>query len=175
MFNINTALNGGLAVPNAYGLPNFTEFTGLFDHYRIDKVCIEMFFTNNNSSMNSPSVALPLWYSAKDMDDSTPITQTAMQQYQKCKMTQLGSSIPGYGKFKQTIVPLPLIQLYETSVSTGYGNPPKPIWIDANDATVPHYGYKMCIDLTNNNTVLDTVLGQVLFVFTYQISCKSTR
>lgn len=171
---IGAALNGGAqtALSTAV-LPNSTEFTTLFDQYKIRRVKIEMRYANNNSSINSPSTSLPLFYYANDFDDAVSLTQTALQQFQGCKTTMLGTGAKEYTQ--HSLVPKPLVQLYESAVSTGYSNPAKPIWIDCNDATAPHYGFKLCWDNAMNIAVTDTNIGQISFIFTYIIECKNSR
>ena len=51
-------------------MPNVSEFTGLYDQYRIDYVECKFSFSNNNSSNSSPGSTLPIMYLVKDYDDS---------------------------------------------------------------------------------------------------------
>ena len=172
--SVYAALNGGLAVAmNTAPLPNITEFTALFDQYKIRSCTIDMRFANNNSSINSPSTSLPVLYYADDMDDVSPLTQNALQQYGRCKTTMLGTGAKEFTRHR--VVPKPLVQLYETGVSTGYSNPIKPIWIDCNDATVPHYGVKICWDNGMDTAVADTNIGVISFITTYVIEAKNVR
>lgn len=172
LYNVN--LNGGVTSNlGNYSLPNSSEFPALYDQYRIDGVLIEFRFSNNNSSLNSPNISLPLLYIADDFDDANPISKDAICQYSKCKTTLLGSG--AREKFSHRTIPKPLVQLYESAISTGYGNPTRPQWIDANDITVPHYGLKVTWDNTMNTAGTDTYIGVLDMVFTYRLSMKDTR
>lgn len=171
---IIAALNGGASAPlNTAPLPNYTEFTTLFDQYKIKSCTIDMRFANNNSSINSPNTSLPVLYYADDNDDVVPISQNALQQYVHCKTTMLGTGAKEFTRHR--VVPKPLVQLYETGVSTAYSNPVKPIWIDCNDSAVPHYGVKMVWDNGMDTAAADTNIGVISFIVTYVIEAKNVR
>ena len=48
-------------------MPNVSEFTGLYDQYRIDYVECKFSFSNNNSSNSSPGSTLPIMYLVRTM------------------------------------------------------------------------------------------------------------
>ena len=70
-------------------MPNVSEFTGLYDQYRIDYVECKFSFSNNNSSNSSPGSTLPIMYLVKDYDDSGAAGVTDLQQYSTQTMWQL--------------------------------------------------------------------------------------
>ena len=73
-------------------MPNVSEFTGLYDQYRIDYVECKFSFSNNNSSNSSPGSTLPIMYLVKDYDDSGAAGVTDLQQYSTQTMWQLGNA-----------------------------------------------------------------------------------
>ena len=54
--------------PSLYQL-QMLQVQALFDTYKINNVRMKMFFTNNNSSVNSPATGMPLVHIANDFDD----------------------------------------------------------------------------------------------------------
>jgi len=165
--------NGSTSGTAAISYQGFAEFTALFDSYKILSTKIKMLFSNNNSSVNSPSTSLPEFLAVSDNDDSTPLSDIyATMQYQRIQTKQLGQA---NDPLKRTVYPKPLIQTYRTSVSTGYSNPDKPIWIDMQQSDVPHYGCKMYFNNANNNTSSDTKIGKIDIYFTQRFACKCVR
>ena len=55
--------------PSLYQL-QMLRVQALFDTYKINNVRMKMFFTNNNTSVNSPATGLPLIHIANDFDDA---------------------------------------------------------------------------------------------------------
>lgn len=85
--NGNTAQNfTGLGLSfNVSDLPNYTEFSNLFDQYRIRWVAIRVIPINNVAYANTEGVQLPDVLAAVDMDDATaPVDLNAMHQYSNC-------------------------------------------------------------------------------------------
>ena len=152
-------------------LPSAAEFTALFDQYIIKKVNLRVYPMQQLT--NAPGIAntnVNVIYSAVDNDDSIPPLLSTIQQYRNVKVDQPGD---GLKQYNHTFVPKPLIQMYATSVSTSYGVPKGSTWIDCNDASTPHYGWKMCADKTNIATL--ALLGSYNFVVKYTIACKGVR
>ena len=66
--NVLGWLGGGFSI--TLPITNSSEFQALFDTYKINNVRMKMFFTNNNSSVNSPATGLPLIHICNDFDDA---------------------------------------------------------------------------------------------------------
>lgn len=153
-------------------LPSAAEFTALFDVFQIKRINIKCYpMQTLTQAPGIQNTNLNVLYSCLDYDDQIPSTLTALQQFSGVKMDQPGNM--GIKLYNHSFTPKPLIQLYETSTSTGYGIPDKPVWIDCNDATTPHYGWKIGMDLTNQSTL--ALLGAYNFVVKYTIACKGSR
>lgn len=112
-------------------LPNYTEFTALFDQYKIDKV--EVNFVPNISQNSANDI--PIVYTVVDFDDgNTPANLDVLRQYE----TAILHADPRR-PFKRTLVPRVATAAYSGGFS-GYAN--QTSWIDVASASVEHYGVK---------------------------------
>lgn len=125
-------------------LPNNTELTALYDQYRIDWVDCQFMFSNNQSSVNSPTSVLPICYIAKDYDDSGDAGVTAIQQYATQQTWQLGNW-RGDGIRHVRVKPNVDVAVYNTAIANGYARG-KPMLIDTSSPATPHYGIKLALD-----------------------------
>ena len=169
LMNVGT---GSVSASLNQAMANVTEFTNLFDQYKIVSTKLKLMFTNNNSSINSPSTALPEFIAMADHDDSIPLADSAYLQYQKLQIKQLGQP---NDPLKRTVYPKPLVQTYRTAIAAGYSTPDKAIWIDVVNSDVPHYGLKIAFNQYANNTAVDTKLGKLDFYFTQRFLLKTVR
>lgn len=155
---------------NLAALPNYTEFTSLFDEYRILGILVE-FHPGVDSWSAEPgvtltSMALPQVRTVIDhTEDGVPSSFNDMYQYANCKMTR-GTRI-----HKRFLRPNVLSQAFESTVSTAY-SPKYKQWITTDDATTPHYGLKYGIDALPSASL--GTLGYRVYV-TYYFQCKSTK
>lgn len=132
-------------------LPNFTEFTNLFDSYRIDKIVMRFIAVHaqqvsaevNNAA--AVTVTQPRVYTVIDYDDdAVPTSITELTQYSNCKIRQAGKS------FKVILQPKVAVQVYRSAVTTAYAAPDKGTKLDCAYADVPHFGVKLA--MTSNAT-----------------------
>jgi len=118
---------------------NATDFTNLFDNYRIDKVDLYFRLVNNPDAQTSttiPSSYFPtLWY-VKDVDDTTSMTVADMQEKQGVKRVIMNPQT----LVKISVIPKFQKMVYQTLTNTGYG--PASGWLDCIDTNVPHYALK---------------------------------
>lgn len=152
-------------------LPNYPEFTALYDQYRIDWVECEFYFSNNQSSVNSPATTLPLIYVAKDYDDANQAFIADLQQYENTQTWQLGND-RGDGKRTVNVKPNVDVAVYNTALTSGYARG-KPMFIDVGSPNVPHYGIKIAYDPINYPT--NTLVGYLSVVFKYHMSMTHTK
>lgn len=156
-------------------LPNYTEFTNLFDSYRIMAIKIKFIYTSNVTGQGSatgpinPAVVLPICYTVVDHDDSVALTsQTDYEQYESCKVSRLDKPFTRYFK------PCTTMMVYKDAVSTGYGISRRSQWMDCSQPGVPYYGFKMGIDPVQYTTG-GTILGYLTMITKYYIQCTGTR
>lgn len=135
-------------------LPNSTEFTTLFDSYRIVKVK-QVFMYTATSSEQPDAVAsetlvghmIPYMYSILDYDDGTPVSFPAgATKYDEYDQYPNGKTRRLDRVFTRTFKPRCTESIYAGAVSTAYGLAPSKTWIDCSRADVQYYGHKWAID-----------------------------
>lgn len=140
-------------------LPNYTEFTLLYDEYRIDKVVMTV-IPDTQQTLTTAGQGNCVMWSVLDYDDATALTVLALQQYETCKTH---NSIK---PFTRTVVPRWAKAVYSgafTSFSSGSG------WIDSASAGVQHYGIKLGIATQQGTSNTYTI------VCDYYVSFRKTR
>lgn len=140
-------------------VPNFTEFTTLFDRYKIGGVLFKLIPRFNVAPVgpSTPSQVM----TCLDYDGNGPTTIAALNQYQNKKTTR-GTAI-----HKRFYKPAILTAAYQSLTSTGY----VPKWnqyIDTTASTLPHYGLYGIIPACVADVTYDLEV-------TYYIQCKNVR
>ena len=150
-------------------MPNYTEFTGLFDKYKITgiKAVFLPRITNvNHSDVTSTFTEVPPIYTAIDYDDATiPGSVTDLEQYNTFKVHWEVKPFSLY--FKPQIA----IAAY-SGTFTSYASANN-LWIDAASPGVQYYGLKWAsgpYSTANNGNAPSWDV-----TFTYYISCKYSR
>lgn len=139
-------------------LPNYTEFTSLYDEYRFKAVKVMFIPTVNVSALpaldgtTTGTQNIPALYTWIDNDDNTaPTSITQGQQF---------SSFKAHGLLNQmrvrSVVPECSTALY-AGTFTSYGQV-KNQWIDNNSPSVIHFGLKFGIVNCSNIGAFDVVL-----------------
>jgi len=165
---------GNLVNPPLINVPNYTEFTALFDYYRIRGVHIKMIYTNNVANTSSAvgtaqSIALPTVQCMYDYDDANaPTTEGELLQRPGVKLLTMGTN----GPLNLSVVPK-----YANQILTDAGVQPAGIgkasdWLDGNFPGIPHFGYKMWLTPWPAATLQD---GYFQFFFTYDLEFKGMR
>lgn len=147
-------------------VPSSFEFSSLFQEYKIKEVEVTIYFSNNNSSVNTPSNSLPLINVVFDPLNVAATSLTSVQQYENNKVFLLGDGASSPPKF--VIKPVPSRLVYESATTNG-GSPTSG-WISTSQADVPHYGLKIVYDpLTVPGVPVN--IGAIGFYFrsTYQL------
>lgn len=138
---------------NLAALPNASEFTALFDQYKLmnvkldfvpfgDTVNLPISTMTGTSSVLSPGGPLIL---AVDYDDNTtPADAASLLQYQNSKV------VPIPRRHRMTIRPKFATEVYRSGVSTGYGA--RTGWLDCANSDVPHYGVKYYMNAPSANS-----------------------
>lgn len=135
---------------------NYTDFTALFDSYKIDKITFEMQLLTNPSTYDNNAPALgstadlynetwfPVMWYVNDDDDETVPSLALLREKQGVKRVVLKPN----KIIKFSIKPTFQKVVYQTATTVGYGLTRG--WLDCVDASVPHYGIKGCIDFHQN-------------------------
>lgn len=122
----------GFALQN---LPNFTDFTNLYDMYRINKVVYKIIPKYTQQTITALTNNVQQIHSVLDYDDITaPGTISDLTQYQNHKMTR-GNQI-----HTRVIVPKVL------NTTAGLNTAPKSYqWLDCDNTGIVHRGLKLYI------------------------------
>lgn len=116
-------------------LPNYTEFTNLFDQYRIRGIKLDLFFNQSPADANNP-VGSGLFYHYIDLDDATaPATEAEV-----CQRGYLKKIRP-FGHHKIFIRPRTAKAIWQGAF-TAYGQNNNNQWIDCTYPAVEYYGWK---------------------------------
>ncbi len=142
--------------------PNYTDFTNLFDQYRILEAVVSFVpYVNTvpSGSANYPGI-IGTWI---DYDDaSLPANLQEGQQYESYQRNNC--TVP----FVRVIKPRSAVATYAGATANGYGNV-YGMWQDSANPNVQHYGLKLCIH--NSTYSSSTNIYEIEATVTYQ--CRS--
>lgn len=164
-----TGVTSPAAAPTFFGyefkltdLPDYTEFTNLFDEYKIMRV--KVYFLPNVYTQNTSIANLVPWFLITvDKDDSSaPTSFNSMLSYPGCKITSMQR------KQYVSFVPRVATAVYGGPVVTSYGS--KSMYLDCGSPGVPHYGLKIGV----GNSTNAGIYGYHVFV-KYVISFRGVR
>lgn len=182
---------------------NYTEFSQLFDQYRLDKVVLSMVWgnqqpvareiTNNDPTLSTLNFTTAdadaiTAYFVRDHDDNIQLTESQLRERQDISMFSMKR-----GKmYKKTIIPAMRSVKWSSPPTITGGNPTLAVgrsfnqWIpfrmatsdgiEANGAVVPSYGYKVLfrhLDAGVPGAVDATPQGTVQITARYYFSCKT--
>lgn len=145
-------------------LPDVTDFTSLYDQYKILSVTIKLMPRGNSSDVGVAAGIgnMTRVFSVLDYDDSVvPTSLNQLIQYQNLKTTN-STSI-----HTRTLKPM-FIKEVQTITGTG-GSPTRGGWIDVLNTNVQYRGVKWCIQAPSNGSV---VYDQMV---TYNLAMKNVR
>lgn len=147
-------------------VPTSSDFTNLFDQYRI--VAVEAIYVFSTHILASQARYPRITFAVDYSDASLPGSEADVLQYQNVECFQFGQV---KHTFKRVLKPRAALAAYEGAF-TGYGMASPNQWFDTNDASVEYYGTKEW--LSNYNTVLAT--GAVINVYhRYHMEFKNAR
>lgn len=126
-------------------LPNVSEFSSLFDSWRLKKVVvrIDVPMGVSNSGL-SPGFVLPQLLYAPDYNDSGSASRTDLLQYPQVLTHNFNRD--GYTPLMFEFSPRSLTEVSSGIVSTSYINTPLNAWHRTSNMDVQHYGIKFYLD-----------------------------
>lgn len=155
-------------------VPNYTEFTTLFDQYRIDKITFKMIpmcnvnqltIASAGTFVNNPGIV----GTVIDYDDANILsTLASFEQYANFRFQPVVSSKTIQRTFKPHIA----VAAFGGGVFTSYMNK-GPTWIDCNNATVAHYAIKIYLDGPDGTA--PTAFQKFQLFATYYLSFRNVR
>lgn len=167
----NSYQGGGAFQFQLSDLPNYTDYTTLFDSYKIDQVDMEISQVQNAASAGNPASQMCTIYYATDYDDATVPTQAlTLIERQRCKKwTFRGDGTP----LRISLQPRLLQPIYQDGVTNAYGTASQNTWVDQLNISAAYYGMKFWIE----NMYMNSSSGQrgethFKIRVKYHISCK---
>lgn len=161
-------------------LPDYTDFTNLFDQYKICGVRLKwnMFNTNSTTTSASNQNIAGIIHSIVDYDDASVMTASAvgiqaMREFESYRSQNLFDARKG-SAFKRYVKPHIALAAYGGTVFTSYANK-GPTWLDtATGSDIKHYGVKVIVELiaplNNQNSYIWIKPEATLY-----IACKNVR
>lgn len=126
-------------------VPGLSDFTSLFDYYKITGVQLKFTTYLDPNSQAAGNAYYPKMYSTIDLDDdSAPLSSDDLRQRQSCKIRWLAPN-RSYNFFLR---PRYLKNVYISGVANGY-ELGRNQWLDLSNTNVPHYGFKYVIENLN--------------------------
>jgi len=143
-------------------LPSSTEFSNLFDQWRINSVTLRCDWSVNSYQPGDVLAAAPLLYAAIDYDDNSNADVSALVQYPGCVNHSFMKD--GYSPFVMTFKPLPLKDVAGVGITTAYSPDTSGSFLRTSNLSVPHYGVKIA---TSNMGSTSTSVTGVLQITAY--------
>lgn len=118
-------------------VPNVSEFSQLYDMYKINGIKLKLVPAQTGSDLNAPATAqyMPDLWTVIDYDDGNTPTKNDLLQYPGLKVTRGNQVHSRYFK------PAVSAEIYRSAVTTSYA-PKWKQWLDFAVTDVPHYGIK---------------------------------
>lgn len=164
----NSATSSGVNISGAYvlsldSLPNYTEFTNLYDQYKINGIKISFvpstnsYITSGVSGVTAPN-GFSRFSSALDFDDSTtPATENVLLQYGSLRTTPGWKTHSRYFKPKIREAAVVDTTTGALTAATVRSN----VWLDCDRPDVEHYGLKVFCPMPVNTTVSASITYSV--------------
>lgn len=167
--DLTNNVNGFVNQTNVFRLTdvvNSSEFTTLYDQYRINKVVLELKWSITEVGLTDVEINNPpILYYLRDYDDNASLTEDQYMENSRTKSLVLNPN----RIYKLVLVPAQLQRVYNGTLSDGYAVKWKQ-WTDVGDPGVPHYGMKMGLKYPPNQDY-----GKLMINAIYYFSCKNAR
>lgn len=143
-------------------LPDASDFTALYDQYRIRAIKWELLPRGNSVDLGTAGSQQTRLFSVIDYDDGViPTSIGQLTQYQNLKVTSTTQKHVRYFR--------PMIRR-EIQIAPGStGHEPTRAWIDMTNSTVDHFGVKLALQGPVSGTITYDVL------VTYYLAFKNVR
>lgn len=138
----NVAVVGTSLYFRLSNLPNYTEFTNLFDKYRIMKVRVTFIPKSQQAGTDVATARTGTVAVAIDYDSAvSPAALGTVMEYDNCKL------YTGEKRITRTFKPRIATAVYNGAF-TGYAEGMKDMWIDNASPDVQYYGLIAAMDVT---------------------------
>jgi hypothetical protein len=133
--------------------PGASDFTALYDSYRLASVEISFMYSGNSAPLApAASPQLPILNIIFDPTDTSVISLSSILQYQDLHIVQLGNLRTSNG-YVLKCRPTPLITAGGSATAASNFNP----WLNIDTPTVPYFGIKMFYDSSGSS--VSTITG----------------
>lgn len=139
---------------------NSSEFTTLFDQYRINKVAVVL--TPHGNSAELANLNRPILYSRVDYDDVTGYANVNEMMESPNVRSSVGTS-----KHSVVLRPAVAVPLYQSGVTFAYG-PKWKQWVDCSYPSVPHYGVKFYWDAAGTISTSQIYSVRITFYLSFR-------
>jgi len=169
------SIGGGALALFGLGYSNSVSLATVYDQYKLKHVEVELMYSCNNSSENTPTIALPIIYGVVDYDDTSPLANSAIALgYSTCKTMQMGNSSgtsggKQYMKCKAPAVPTTVQLATGGTANAALLHSP---WLNSDVNTTEHTGLKFLYVPVSSNA---TLVGYVSFCFRAFFEYKNVK
>jgi hypothetical protein len=151
-------------------LPNSSEFSALFDEYRINNIVMRIDVPPAWDNSGPLPIFLPNVYFISDYNDGNAVYITDILQYAQVQFHSFYTN--GYAPLMVTMSPKPLVDIAGSGVATTYSIPDKVPWLRTADFTTPHYGFKMVLQFPSASQIYTIPMT---FTIWYDMSFRNPR
>lgn len=160
-------------------LPGSSDFTSLFDQYRIDLIKIYLVSRTNSVSIMeglNNRVGTVQGIFCTDHDDSTGPTSDENGMNEMRERDKSRSFIFGQSQvYKHVLKPAIATEVFRTALTTAYAPRFSPK-LDMSFADVPHFGFKGVVKIPITSGVVPAGLDLPIDVYaTYYLTCYDVR
>jgi len=167
------ATDGGYGFAFTFdSFPGYTDFTTLYDSYRIDRVETTWELIPTALTTVKTSAIMPIVLAWPDYDDATApaslATSSQVSQMERLNLTEAKPSV------RRSLVPRISASVGQVSFSAGLAMNMQNAWIDMATTNVAHYGIKFWIRNFNTTTITETG-ATVAVSFRMFCTCRNPR
>lgn len=146
-------------------LPNNSEFSALYDSYRVSKWVVKLYYSATENPTNSTYVNSSMVGWAWDENEATTVaSMDVLRQYRTFQMRPAFRCSP----WSRICRPKCGINVYN-GAGTAFSTPKFNPWVSTDVLDVPHYGTKLYFEAPSVTTMKVTIVGTVYF------ACKNTK
>lgn len=146
-------------------LPNLSEFTNLFDQWRITNVIARIDYSIDMFSNSGLGYTPPFVYHVTDYDDPGDLSLNSMLEYPQVRIHQFKQD--GYTPLVLSLSPKPLRDIAGTGLSTGYSPSNVTPFIRTAETSIPHYGLKFAMGAAGATS--NAVIGYFNVIIWYDL------
>lgn len=162
----NTNFFAGGVLQSAASNSGYTDFTALYDSYKLEKVELAiMWSTNAYAPTTTGGALLPIFNIVFDPNDVSVTSLSSILQYRNLRTVQMGN-LRNTAGYVMEIHPVPAISAIGGTDAVTLMQP----WLNIDQPDIPHYGVKIFYDDASSS--LATNIGTVSFYVKYHWAFK---